>query len=340
MSIAKSPLATFPVGLWRHDVTTAVLKGIGLAYCASAVLRLGSFWLLNFTSVFANNIKQRYAKAGSWAVVTGGSEGIGFALANELAARGFNVAVIALDEPRLGEAVAAIAVAHRVETLAVPFNFWNADETQYAALFAQLEAQVESRGGIAILVNNVGVFYRYAMPFETAALSEDMRLLKLNCIPQITMTKWIVPKLKAKQCGAIVTTSSISAVIPASYLSIYSGTKSFNRSFALSLAGELMGTGIDTLVITPHVVNTRMAWSMPKEKHREAFVVDPEPLARDALNKLGVVVETAGHRLHCVVRAILTSLSLERVMKRGGQKAKESYERNKALDAENPQRNR
>ncbi len=320
--------------LWRGDGVSALLKTVGLAYLTSRCLRLASFFLLNYTSIFAHDIKKRYAKAGSWAVVTGGSEGIGFALANELARRGMNICIIALDEPRLGEAAAAIAAEHRVQTLAVPFNFWTADAAAQSALLKQLETQVEARGGVAILVNNVGVFYRYAMPFDAAELKDDLRLLKLNCEPQLIMTKWIVPILKAKGCGAIVTTSSISAVIPAPYLATYSGTKSFNRGFAQSLAGELLGTGVDTLIITPHVVNTRMAWSVPKEKRAETMMVDPEPLARDAINKLGVVSETAGHRFHCVVRAVFLAMSSQRLLKMGTSRARESYERNKNLDAQ------
>ncbi len=95
-SLGKCPLA-LPLNIWRHDVTSAVLKGVGLAYVAAVFTKLASFYLLNFTSVFAKDIKTRYATAGTWAVVTGGSEGIGFALANELASRGMNMAIIALD---------------------------------------------------------------------------------------------------------------------------------------------------------------------------------------------------------------------------------------------------
>jgi short-subunit dehydrogenase len=266
--------------------------------------------------------------------VTGGSEGIGFALANELASRGLDVAIIALDEPRLTEAAASIAAKHRVRTLAVPFNFWTASDGDHAALQRRLEAEVESQGGMAVLVNNVGVFYRYAMPFDAADLSDDLRMLKLNCEPQVRMTKWAVPILKRKGCGAIVTTSSISAVLPAPYLSVYSGTKSFNRGFAQSLEAELLGTGVDTLIITPHVVNTRMAESVPKEKRRGTLMVDPEPLARDAISKLGVLTETAGHRFHCIVRAVFLALRSDRMKRTAVSRVKESYERCRQLDEE------
>ena len=326
MSLAHHAEAV--LGKFRHDssMISLGLKVLGAAWILQMVSSLASFALLNFTNFSAIDIKKRYAKAGTWAVVTGGSEGIGFALANELAAKGMNIAIIALGEPRLAEAAGSIAADHGVKTLAVPFNFASADADAYSRLFNQLDADLESAGGIAILVNNVGVFYKYPMPFEVVDVKEDMRLVKLNIEPQLMMTKWILPKLKRKGCGAIVTTSSISAVIPAPFLSTYSGTKSFNRGFARSLEGELLDSGIDSLIITPHVVNTRMASNVPAEKRAATMMVDPAPLARDAISKLGVVGETAGHRFHCVLRAIFLSLPPRRLLRRGVERTKEAYE--------------
>lgn len=162
----------------------------------------------------SRDLLKRYKGAGNWAVITGGSEGIGFSMAIDLARRGFNVAIIALDEPRLLDAAAYIRRTFpAVQAVALPFNFLTADDAAYNDLFQQLDQRA-----VGILVNNVGGFYNYCKPVDIAKLAEDLRLLRLNIEPQVRMTKHFLGRFKELRCGGIVNLSSFSAVAPAPYL--------------------------------------------------------------------------------------------------------------------------
>jgi 17beta-estradiol 17-dehydrogenase / very-long-chain 3-oxoacyl-CoA reductase len=282
---------------------------VGAASCASAttfVGTVGALWCLAHVVKWArflgslylpsHNLLARYRRAGTWAVITGGSEGIGFSMAIDLAKRGFNVAIIALDEPRLFDAAAHIRRTFpSTQVVAIPFNFLTADDAAYDELFKQLDKNPN-----AILVNNVGGFYNYCKPVDVAKLSEDLRLLKLNIEPQVRMTKHFLPRFKELRCGGIVNLSSFSAVAPAPYLTTYAGTKAFNLAFGRSLAEEVAEFQIDVLVVTPLFVSTRITQGFEEKPMAigESGTVDPRVMARHTLNKLGRVAQTCGHNFH------------------------------------------
>ncbi|CUG88717.1 short chain dehydrogenase, putative [Bodo saltans] len=283
------------IGAATSSITaTTFFSTIGALWC----LGIGIKWARFLGSLYlpGHNLLKRYERAGNWAVITGGSEGIGFSMAIDLAKRGFNVVLIALDEPRLYDAAAHIRrTSPNVQAIAIPFNFLTADDAAYDELFKQLDKNPNG-----ILVNNVGGFYNYCKPVDVAKLSEDLRLLKLNIEPQVRMTKHFLPRFKELRCGGIVNLSSFSAVTPAPYLTTYAGTKAFNLAFGRSLAEEVAEFHIDVLVVTPLFVSTRITQGY-EEKPMEvgdSGTVDPRVMARHTLNKLGSVDQTCGHNFH------------------------------------------
>lgn len=262
---------------------------VGLVAVSSVAIKLLLWVKLNFLATC--DVKRRYAKAGSWAIVTGAGDGIGRAFSIELAKAGLNVAVISRTKSKLDD-VAAECAKYGVETRVVPFDFSAATTVQYKKLFTEL-------GGItpAVLVNNVGINYDYPRYIETVADSLDQDLLKVNCEPTIMLTKFVLPHMKAKRCGAIINLASVSAVVAAPMLSTYSATKAFNLRFSLSLETEVSRHGIDVLAVTPGFVISNMS-----KINRESFsVVAARPMARQTLNKLGSTGVTAGHWHHQLI---------------------------------------
>ncbi|RNF17552.1 short-chain dehydrogenase [Trypanosoma conorhini] len=277
------------------------LAYVGALAVAVALYRLVKFLYVNLLA--ATDLRRRYARAGDWAVVTGATEGIGYAMAMDLARRGFNVCVIARTRSRLEEVVAA-AEQKGVRAKAVVFDFAAADASEYKRLFAELDALE-----VAILVNNVGVNYPYANFFDEAAAEDDLRMLKVNCEATLRMTRYIVPRLKAKRSGGVVMLASISAVIPTPMLAAYAGSKAFSISFAQGLAYELRPFGVDVLVVTPSLVVSKMTQGVSTRKPRESFMmVNAAAMARQTLNKLGVVTRTCGHLNHALVELVATAL--------------------------------
>ncbi|EAN95427.1 hypothetical protein C3747_248g26 [Trypanosoma cruzi] len=276
------------------------------AYVGAFSVVLGLYRLVKFLYVnllASTDLKRKYARAGDWAIVTGATEGIGYAMAMELARRGFNVCVVARTRSKLDAVVAEIE-KKGVQGKAVVFDFSTADAQAYKRLFAELELLE-----VAILVNNVGVNYPYANYFDEADVEEDMKMLKVNCEATLRMTRFIVPRLKAKRSGGIVFLSSISATVPSPLLSAYAGTKSLSLSFGEGLAYELQQFGVDVLTVTPSLVVSRMTQGVSSRKPKETlFMVNAAAMAHQTLNKLGIVTRTAGHINHALLNSCLRIL--------------------------------
>jgi 17beta-estradiol 17-dehydrogenase / very-long-chain 3-oxoacyl-CoA reductase len=246
------------------------------------------------------HLRQLYSGAGAWAVVTGGSDGIGRALALQLATAGFNVCVIARTQSKLDEVVEEIQLSGR-KGLAIAFDFSTCQQDAYDALFRQLDTL-----DISILVNNVGMSHLNGELYEVPPMADELKLLLVNCLPMLELCKYMVPKLKAKRCGAIVNLSSLSAVVrTVPYLATYAGTKSFNQTFSDSLAFELQPFGVDVLTVTPGFVSTGMTQGSGHRRPRTNFqMVDVNEMAKDTLSVLGRRQATAGHRYHQVLQEV------------------------------------
>ncbi|KPA81974.1 putative mitochondrial short-chain dehydrogenase [Leptomonas pyrrhocoris] len=282
------------------------LSTIGAAALGVVLFKVLSFVKINYMTSL--NMKKRYGKAGDWAVVTGASEGIGHAMAIDLGRRGFNVCVIARTQSKLDSVIEELKQIG-VEGKAIPFDFASATPQNYDKLFAELD-----KIQIAVLINNVGVNYSYTNYFDEVDLETDLRILKVNCEATVRMTKYIVPKMKAKRSGAIVVMGSVSAVVPAPFLCTYAGTKAFNVAFGSSLHYELKEFGIDVLAVSPNMVVSKMTQGVSTRKPRETFLmVNAAKMAHQTLNKLGSVPKTPGHVNHAFLEAVMTSLPVNLV---------------------------
>lgn len=280
------------------------LSIVGAVALGVVLFKVLSFVKTNYLTSL--NMKRRYGKAGDWAVVTGASEGIGHAMAIDLGRRGFNVCVIARTQSKLDSVVEELKQIG-VQGKAISFDFAAATPQQYDAMFAELN-NLE----IAVLVNNVGVNYAYTNYFDEVDLETDLRLLKVNCEATVRMTKYVVPKMKTKRCGAIVMLGSVSAVSPAPLLCTYAGTKAFNLSFGSGLHYELKDFGIDVLAVSPNMVVSKMTQGLSSRKPRETFLmVNADKMAHQTLDKLGSVPQTPGHSNHAVLEAIAKALPVD-----------------------------
>ena len=269
---------------------------LGVAAAVLIAARVLKFIYENY--VAKANLKQ-YLRTGSWAVVTGASEGIGRALAVELAKNGFNVCVIARTKSKLDDVVVEIQ-QQKTKGLAVEFDFGAGTAASYKKLFDELD-----RLDLSVLVNNVGINYEYANYFDEVDVETDLRILKVNCESQLQMTKYFLRRLAGKKGGAIVNLSSFTATAPAPMLATYAGTKCFNRGFSDAIAFEVKQRGIDVLTVMPNLVISRMTTGASTKAPKPSFLkVSASSMARQTLKKLGVSLETAGHVNHVIIEAV------------------------------------
>ncbi|WP_027132425.1 SDR family NAD(P)-dependent oxidoreductase [Geminicoccus roseus] len=189
------------------------------------------------------------------AVITGGSIGIGLAIAHGLAAEGAHVVVAARNLERAKEAADEVAAKHGTRTLAVGADVATADGC------AQLIAQVEQAfGGADILINNAGTGSN-----ETILEAPDEKwqyYWDLHVMAAVRLGRGMAPAMIKRGGGVILHNASICATQPLWYEPIYNTTKSALLMFSKTLANELIPHNIRVntvnlgLTLTPDWVKT------------------------------------------------------------------------------------
>ena len=185
---------------------------------------------------------------GKLAVITGGSVGIGLAVAEGLAAEGCNIIIGARGGERVREIAEMIAGKYGIKTHGVA-----ADVATPLGCDALIEA-AENFGGADILVNNAGTGSN-----ETIAEADDAKWTyywELHVMAAVRLARGLVPQMKHKGGGAIIHNASICAVQPLWYEPIYNTTKAALMMFSKTLANEVVGDNIRVNTVNPGLVLT------------------------------------------------------------------------------------
>lgn len=185
---------------------------------------------------------------GKLAVITGGSVGIGLAVAKGFAAEGANVLITARGKDRVEAEAANIARDYGVSAHGVAADVATAEGC------AAVVAAAAQLGGAHILVNNAGTGSN-----ETIAEADDAKwqyYWDLHVMAAVRLGRGLVPQMKAHGWGAIVHNASICAVQPLWYEPIYNTTKAALMMFSKTLANEVVGDNIRVNTINPGLVLT------------------------------------------------------------------------------------
>jgi short-subunit dehydrogenase len=193
---------------------------------------------------------QRY---GPVAVVTGASSGIGYAFAEELAARGLDLVVTARRLERLEELAARLSGEHGVTV--TPFGCDLADPAAPGRL-------VEFTAGmdVGLVISNAGFGLRRA-PHESHDAAALTDLLMVNCNAPSALAHGFIPRLRARGRGGIVFTSSVEGAMGGPFSAAYSASKAMVITLGAALWGELAETEIDVLTLCPGLTVSEAAVS-------------------------------------------------------------------------------
>jgi NAD(P)-dependent dehydrogenase (short-subunit alcohol dehydrogenase family) len=183
---------------------------------------------------------------GKVAVITGGSAGIGLAIAHGLAAEGVDLVLCARDEDRLRSAAAELA---DVRVLTVAADLAVPGEAERVA-----EAVTAEFGGADILVNNAGTGSEEKI--LTASDERWQHYWELHVMAAVRLARTIAPGMKARGGGVILHNASICATQPLGYEPIYNVTKAALVMFSKCLANELIGDNIRVNAVNPGLVMT------------------------------------------------------------------------------------
>ncbi len=191
-----------------------------------------------------------------WALVTGGSRGIGAAIASELAARGFAVALNFRRDAAAAAKVAAAIEAAGGQALLAPGDV--ADPAAVEAMWRTLDRHLETTGGVLeALVCNAGVI-RDTL-FGTSEARDFDDVLRVNLTGVVDCCRQALRRLVLRRRGAIVTLSSVAAQRPGRGQSNYAASKGAVESFTRALAVELAPRGIRVNAVAPGVIDTAMS---------------------------------------------------------------------------------
>jgi uncharacterized protein len=187
------------------------------------------------------------------AVITGASTGIGAVYADRLARRGYDLLLVARNQPLLQSLAARLRgeTGRNVEVLAADLG----DKKGLAAI----ESRLRNDTAIRMLVNNAGV--ASAAPLADSDIEQMTAMIALNITALTRLTHAVVPGFIARKSGAIINIASIVAVAPELLNGVYGGSKAFVLAFSQSLLHELGSKGIRIQAVLPGATRTPL-WTL------------------------------------------------------------------------------
>ena len=237
---------------------------------------------------------EAFVVAGSHAVVTGASKGIGHQLARELAARGARVTVIARSELPLK------ALAEEINGSAVIADLSDADDVD--GLIARIE---DENGPVDALFNNAALATVDRLVDQSAATIRSS--WTLNCVAPAELTRQVLPGMLARGRGRVTNISSVAGITALPTLTTYGGTKAGLTQFTAALQRELRRTPVRvTIVQLGEVAGTDMIEEARKSPTIAAISkrfarVRAMPTITTATVARKVVDATSAGRRNCVV---------------------------------------
>jgi 3-oxoacyl-[acyl-carrier protein] reductase len=207
------------------------------------------------------------------AIVTGGSRGIGYAVAEALAGRGMKLAICSRTESELRAAEKRLAGRTDVLAQAVDVS----DERQVEAFVG---AARERFGTPYILVNNAGVLGSYVL-VEDIALKDFDKLLAINLRGTFLMARAVLAEMKKRRDGYIINVASILGKEGDNEVSAYSASKFGVVGFTESLIEEARSHNVRACSICPNYVDTPMSQGDPAVPYEE--MLRPEDIAKTVL---------------------------------------------------------
>jgi short-subunit dehydrogenase len=267
-------------------------------------------------------------------LITGASGGIGAACARRFAAEGASVMLAARGAEGLRKLAAEIE-RNGGKAYALP-----TDVSDPAACERLVQRAAEPFGGLDVLVNNAGANKRG--PIERYSAEELARVVQVNLVAPIVLTRLALPHLRKRGPSAIVNVASIAGQIPVKHEAVYSATKFGLRAFTYALAEELAGSGVTVSAVSPGPVDTGF---LTEDLDHVPDVVFAQPMSTaDDIARLVLacavdgtvertiprvtgILATAGYLVPALRRFMMP------IMERRGKQAKEAFRRRRTPQA-------
>jgi 3-oxoacyl-[acyl-carrier protein] reductase len=213
---------------------------------------------------------------GKVAIVTGGSRGIGRAIAAALLQKGVHVAISGVNKERLEKAEAELA---RASTAGARVLIFAADVRDHLAVQSVVDETARRQGGIDILVNNAGVGWFGSL--ESQGHDDWRRVMDTNVTGLFNCCKAAIPHLRRRGGGYIINISSLAGSNPFAGAVSYCASKAAADAFSEALMQEVRHDGIRVSYIKPGSVNTDFMGSADPANE---WKLRPEDIARTVVD--------------------------------------------------------
>ncbi len=243
--------------------------------------RLWDYWERHLDPALFVDRSLRGAVAGKRVLVTGGSAGIGKAIALRLAQAGARTLIVARDPEKLD------LTSQEFSTHGLEVETYGADISDPGQCAAFIKRVIDEHGGVDILVNNAGRSIRRSVENSYDRLHDLERLMRLNYLAAVQLAMGFLPGMAERRSGHIVNISSISALTTAPRFSAYVASKAALEGWSDCAASEFLDRGVAFTNVNMPIVRTEMIAPTPFYQHIPTL--DPDEAA-------DLVVEAIIHR--------------------------------------------
>lgn len=256
------------------------------------------------------------AQKDSYALVTGGTSGIGLAFVHQLAEKGYNLCIVSNQQEELRVLETEIAEKYSVKCTALFIDLAVDDAAQEVHNFCgdnQLEVEV--------LINNAG--FLIAEEFVDVSQDRITALLKLHIFTTTLLCHYFAKDMVARGKGYILTVSSTSAHMPYPLISLYGSAKAYVRNFTKAIRSELYSKNIFVCCVLPGAVDTHLYDLEASKKHlakRLGIMHTPEYIAKRGLRALfknkGELVPGFINKLSLIFVKLVPDFAIRKLLQR------------------------
>ena len=296
---------------------------IALAYCTFLIART-IISILHFIFVYFIRPSKNLKFYGSWALVTGATDGIGKAYCVELAKKGtllpypnnvdhtyhfhhpsspnfihtgLNLIIVSRTQSRLDDLAQELSSKYNIQV-----RTFAADLTKIDVPTLDRLSSITQGLDVGILINNAGMSYNYPEFLDQTEPSLNIDLITINTIAPTLLAAHVLQGMKERGRGVIVNIGSANGLLPSvPLLSVYAGSKAYVNQFTRSLDRESRGAGVRVHDQCPMFVATKMS------KIRRARLDAPTPgvWAKAAVRQIGYEAVLTPYWYHGLMNAVI-----------------------------------
>ena len=218
----------------------------------------------------------------AWALITGGSSGMGLEYARQLAKKGYDLVLVSNRQEELQQALEELSKDYPIQVV-TRFQDLSAETAADELMAFCQEQSIE----VEVLINNAGMFFFEELTTENEA--KALTMMRLHAFTPTRMCLLFGEAMKRRGHGYILNMSSMAAKLPCPGITVYSATKAYLKSFSKSLFFEMRPYGVGVTTVCPAAIATpfyKLKPSLLKLGVNVGLIGTPQWLVRRALRGL------------------------------------------------------